>query len=265
MEGVGRQRFYEGTRLLASRGTIPQPGLIMKIISRFPKILTTLLLALTPALYTGCGGETSEETEGPIQNPLLQPRNFTERAPESFVVRLETTKGVIRIQVNRAWAPRGADRVYNLVKAGYYDGVTFHRVIPGFMAEFGISGDPWVNAAWRQAKMQDEPVRKPNLRGTVSFSKSEPDTRTVQLFINSDENRSLDGQGFSPIGEVVEGMEVVEALYSGYGESPTRGGEGVYQAMAIARGDDYLNEEFPLLDRIERAAVEDAIQENPGG
>jgi len=237
----------------------------MKIISRFPKVLSALLLALIPVLSTGCGGETGEETEGPPQNPLLQPRNFTETAPESFVVRLETTKGVIRFQVSREWAPRGADRVYNLVKAGYYDGVTFHRVIPGFMAEFGINGDPWVNAAWRQARMPDEPVRKPNLRGTVSFSKSEPDTRTVQLFINSDENRSLDGQGFSPIGEVVEGMEVVEALYSGYGESPTRGGEGVYQAMAIARGDDYLNEEFPLLDRIERAAVEDAIQENPGG
>jgi len=104
--------------------------------------------------------------------------------------------------------------------------------------------------------MQDEPVRKPNIRGRVSFSKSEPDTRTVQLFINTDENRNLDGQGFSPFGEVVEGMEVVDALYSGYGESPTRGGEGVYQAMAIARGDEYLNEEFPLLDRIERALIE---------
>ncbi|MFH1766287.1 MAG: peptidylprolyl isomerase, partial [Gemmatimonadota bacterium] len=117
-------------------------------------------------------------------------------------------------------------------------------------------GDPWVNAAWRQATMPDEPLRKPNTRGRVSYSKSEPDTRTVQVFINTDENRSLDGQGFSPFGEVVEGMDVVDALYSGYGESPTRGGEGVYQAMAIARGDEYLNEEFPLLDRIERAVVE---------
>ena len=167
---------------------------------------------------------------------------------------------LIRIQVVREWAPLGADRFYNLVKAGYYDGVTFHRVIEGFMAEFGINGDPWVNAAWRQATMRDEPVRKPNERGRVSFSKSEPNTRTVQVFINTDDNRSLDGQGFSPFGEVVEGMDVVELLYSGYGESPTRGGTGVYPAMAIARGDEYLNEEFPLLDRIRRG-----ILENPGG
>jgi len=207
-------------------------------------------------MLTGCGGDAAEEAEGPPANPLLQPRSFAETAPEVFVARFETTKGVIRIQVTRAWSPLGADRFYNLVKAGYYDGITFHRVMDGFMAEFGIHGDPWVNAAWRQATMQDEPVRKPNERGRVSYSKSEPNTRTVQVFINTDENRSLDGQGFSPFGEVVEGMEVVDALYSGYGESPTRGGEGVYAAMAIARGDEYLNEEFPLLDRIERAVLE---------
>jgi cyclophilin family peptidyl-prolyl cis-trans isomerase len=219
-----------------------------------------LLVGLGLPMLGGCGPDAAEEAEGPPPNPLLQPRNFTLTAPETFVARLETTKGVVRILVTREWAPRGADRFYNLVKAGYYDGVTFHRVIEGFMAEFGIHGDPWVNAAWRQATMQDEPLRKPNSRGRASFSKSGPDTRTVQAFINTDENRNLDSQGFSPFGEVVEGMEVVEALYSGYGESPTRGGEGVYQAMAIARGDEYLNEEFPLLDRIERAMIE-----SPGG
>ena len=196
-----------------------------------------------------------EETEGPPPNPLLQPRQFTETAPETFRARLETTKGAVLIEVTREWSPLGADRFYNLVLAGYYDGVTFHRVMPGFMAEFGIHPDPWVNAAWRQALMEDEPVRKPNTRGRVSFSKSGPNTRTVQVFINTDENRNLDGQGFSPFGEVVEGMDVVEALYSDYGESPTRGGEGVYQAMAIAKGDEYLKADFPLLDRIERAVV----------
>jgi len=244
--------------VLAHEGRISHPSLMMKKNSRFPRVALVLFLAMAPLFSTGCGGEVAEDAEGPPADPLLQPRNFTETAPETFVARLETTKGVIRIQVNREWAPRGADRFYNLVKAGYYDGVTFHRVIEGFMAEFGIHGDPWVNAAWRQATMLDEPVRKPNERGRVSYSKSEPDTRTVQVFINTDENRNLDGQGFSPFGEVVEGMEVVDALYSGYGESPTRGGEGVYAAMAIARGDEYLNEEFPLLDRIERAVVEPA-------
>jgi cyclophilin family peptidyl-prolyl cis-trans isomerase len=210
---------------------------------------------LIPALL-GCGGDAAEEAEGPAPNPLIQPENFSATAPETFVARFETTKGVIRIRVTREWAPLGADRFYNLVKGGYYDGVTFHRVMEGFMAEFGIHGDPWVNAYWRQATMDDEPVRKPNVRGTVSFSKNQPNTRTVQVFINTDENRNLDGQGFSPFGEVIEGLDVVDGLYSGYGDSPTRGGEGVYPAMAIAKGDEYLNAEFPLLDRIERAVVE---------
>jgi len=222
--------------------------------SRLPGLARALPL-LGLLLTAGCGGDPGEE-EGPPANPLLQPRNFTETAPDTFVARLETTKGVIRIRVHRDWAPLGADRFYNLVRAGYYDGVTFHRVIDGFMAEFGIHGDPWVNAAWRQATMEDEPVRKPNNRGMVSYSKSEPHTRTVQVFINTDDNPSLNGQGFSPFGEVIEGMEVADSLYSGYGESPTRGGEGVYPAMAIAKGNEYLSQDFPLLDRIERAVVE---------
>jgi cyclophilin family peptidyl-prolyl cis-trans isomerase len=200
--------------------------------------------------------QAAEEEAGPPPNPLLQPGNFQEEAPPTYVVRFETTKGLVRIQVTREWSPLGADRFFNLVKAGYYDGVTFHRVIPGFMAEFGINGDPWVNAAWRQATMRDEPVRKPNERGRVSFSKNEPNTRTVQVFINTDDNANLNGQGFSPFGEVIEGMDVVDGLYSDYGESPTRGGTGVYQAMAIAKGDEYLDAEFPLLDRIERATIE---------
>jgi cyclophilin family peptidyl-prolyl cis-trans isomerase len=222
--------------------------------TRIP-IRATAFAAVLLALF-GCGTESREEPQGPPPNPLLQPANFTETAPDTFTARLETTKGTVRIRVYRDWAPRGADRFFNLVKAGYYDGVTFHRVIPGFMAEFGIHGDPWVNAAWRQAKLQDEPVRKPNDRGRVSFSKSEPNTRTVQIFINTDDNASLNGQGFAPFGEVIEGMEVVDQLYAGYGESPTRGGQGVYQAMAIARGDEYLEAEFPLLDRIQEAVIE---------
>jgi peptidyl-prolyl cis-trans isomerase A (cyclophilin A) len=182
-----------------------------------------------------------------------------ETAPETYQVRLETTKGDIRIMVTREWAPLAADRFYNLVKAGYYDGIAFHRVLKGFIAEFGIHGDPWVNAAWRQALMADEPVRQSNTRGRVTFSKNTPNSRTVQVFINLKDNRSLDGQGFSPFGEVTQGMDVVEALYAEYGDGPPRG-EGVYQAMAIARGDEYLNEGFPLLDRISSATIVE-----PGG
>jgi len=221
--------------------------------SRVPNILLFCILA--SGLLSACGAEAPDEgASGPPPNPLLQPRSFTERAPALYQVRLETTKGEVVLQVTRQWAPRGADRFYNLVKAGFFDGMAFHRVLDDFVAEWGIHGDPWVNAAWRQALMADEPVRQPNTRGRLVFSKNTPNSRTVQLFINLKYNRSLDGQGYSPIGEVLAGMDVVDSLYSGYGDGPPRG-EGVYQAMAIARGDEYLNEEFPLLDRIERAVL----------
>ena len=211
-------------------------------------------LVLPLLLVVGCGRDAPEEAAGPPPNPLLQPRSFTETAPESYQVRLMTTKGSILIAVTREWAPLAADRFYNLVKAGYYDGMAIHRVLPNFVTEFGIHGDPWVNAAWRQALMADEPVRQSNTRGRVTFSKNTPNSRTVQLFINMKDNRSLDGEGFSPFGEVLEGMEVAESFYAEYGDGPPRG-EGVYQAMAIAKGDEYFNEEFPLLDRIESAEL----------
>lgn len=213
-----------------------------------------LLLGAGLALF-GCGGEPpGGESAGSRPNPLLQPRSFAETAPEDFQVHFETTQGEILIRIHRGWAPRGADRFYNLVKAGYYDGVTFHRVVEGFVAEFGIHPDPWVNAAWRQAILQDDPVMTSNTRGRVTFSKSGPNSRTVQVFINTDDNPNLDARGFSPFGDVVEGMEVVDALYAGYGEGPPRG-DGVYQAMAIAKGEEYLSTEFPLLDRIVKAEV----------
>jgi len=227
---------------------------IIQTFARFPRSLPGALTLPAVLFLAACGGEASEEEVGPPPNPLLQPRDFTETAPGTYQVRLETAKGEIRIVVTRDWAPLAADRFYNLINAGYYDGVAFHRVLSGFIAEFGIHGDPWVNAAWRQALMADEPVRQSNTRGRVSFSKNTPNSRTVQVFINLKDNVSLDEQGFSPFGEVAEGMEVVEALYAEYGDGPPRG-EGVYQAMAIARGDGYLNEEFPLLDRIERARI----------
>jgi peptidyl-prolyl cis-trans isomerase A (cyclophilin A) len=228
----------------------------MKIFHSLARCFVVPGALLLPAVFLlgGCGGEVPEEDAGPPSDPLLQPRSFNDTAPDRYQVLLETTKGDIRIVVTREWAPLAADRFYNLVKAGYYDGIAFHRVLSGFIAEFGIHGDPWVNAAWRQALMVDEPVRQSNTRGRVTFSKNTPNSRTVQVFINLKDNGSLDEQSFSPFGEVAEGMEVAEALYAEYGDGPPRG-EGVYQAMAIARGDEYLNEEFPLLDRIERAVI----------
>lgn len=212
------------------------------------------LLALTVAwAVTGCAGEPDEAAARVEANPLLQPANFQEPAPERFRVAFETTAGSFVIEAHREWAPRGAARFYNLVRAGYYDGVPFHRVIEGFVVDFGIHPDPWVNAAWRQARMQDDPVTRSNLRGYVTFSKGGPHTRTVQIFVNLVDNTALDDDGFAPFGQVVEGMETVDALYSGYGDGPPRG-DGVYQAMAIAKGDEYFAD-FPELDRIIRAEV----------
>jgi peptidyl-prolyl cis-trans isomerase A (cyclophilin A) len=213
-----------------------------------------LILALAVGSATGCGGEPAEEDTGPPPNPLLQPRSFNEQAPEEFRVRLETTKGPVVIQAYRAWAPLGADRFYNLAKAGFYDGMKIHRVLEGFTAEFGIHGDPWVNAAWRQAILVDDPVVESNTRGRVTFSKGGPNSRTVQVFINTDDNSELDERGFSPFGEVIEGMEAVDAFYAEYGDGPPRG-DGVYQAMAIAKGDEYFDAEFPLLDVILEASI----------
>lgn len=211
-------------------------------------------LALICALgIIGCASDAVPDDDAAPTNPLLQPADFTETAPADFLVEFETTAGSFRVEVHREWAPLGADRIYNLVRAGFYDGVPFHRVLEGFVADFGIHPDPWVNAAWRQALLRDDPVVQSNLRGRVSFSKGGPDRRTVQIFVNLRDNTELDEEGFAPFGEVVQGLDTVESLYSAYGDGPPRG-EGVYQAMAIARGDEYFAE-FPELDRIVSARV----------
>src|SRR5207244_6499652 len=138
----------------------------------------------------------------------------------------ETSAGDFVIAVRRDWAPHGADRFYNLVKSGYYDGVRFFRVIPGFMAQFGIHGDPQVSATWRERSIPDDPVRQSNARGMVTFATAGPNTRTTQVFINYRDNAGLDGQGFAPFGQVVEGMEVVDRLFAGYRSEERRVGKG---------------------------------------
>jgi peptidyl-prolyl cis-trans isomerase A (cyclophilin A) len=157
--------------------------------------------------------------------------------------------------VHRAWAPHGADRFYNLVRAGYYDGVRFFRVLPGFMAQFGIHGDPVVSAAWRDQRIPDDPVRRTNVRGMVSFATAGPGTRTTQVFINFANNDRLDAMGFSPFGQVVEGMEVVDQLYADYGEGQPRG-RGPDQGRMQAEGNAYLARQFPKLDTVKSARIE---------
>lgn len=232
-----------------------------------PPLALLLLLALGSA---GCGdggeGETGEEAgEGETAaNPLLDPRSpeMNRTAPDTFRARFETTEGDFVIEAYREWAPRGADRFYNLVRSGYYDGNRFFRVIDGFMAQFGLHGNPEVNAAWRKGAIRDDPVRASNTRGTVSYAMAGPDTRTTQVFINYADNSRLDDMGFAPLGRVVEGMDVVDRLHSGYGEGAPRG-SGPAQRRIHEEGNEYLEREFPELDAIERATIVSEPGEGP--
>lgn len=215
--------------------------------------LATLLASLVA--MTVCGGEPEGSEAVAMPNPLLRPSRFTETAPASYRVRLETSEGDVVIEVHRDWAPLGADRFYNLVRGGFYDDARVYRVVDGFMAQFGLNGDPYVNQAWKTQYLVDDPVAQSNTRGRVAFAKGGVHTRTTELFISYKDNSALDAEGFAPIGEVVEGMDVVDSFHSAYGDGPPRG-EGPYQAMAQARGNDYLDAEFPELTRIVRASLE---------
>ncbi len=213
----------------------------------------------------GSSDETSDDN-GPEAQPdpkkkphpaLFDPSKTDETAPDTFRVRMNTTKGSFVIEAHREWAPHGVDRFYNLVNIGYFDDVAFFRVIEGFMAQFGIHGNPKVNKAWRNATIPDDPVEKSNRRGYVTFAQtSAPNSRSTQLFINYADNSRLDRQGFAPIGKVVEGMDVVDDLYAGYGEGAPRG-NGPNQKKIRNRGNQYLNEQFLKLDYIEQAELID--------
>lgn len=190
----------------------------------------------------------------PDMETLKDPSKATTKAPDVFDVKFATTKGDFTVEVHRDWAPLGADRFYNLVKAGFFTDVAFFRVISGFMAQFGINGDPAVAAAWRPARIQDDPVRESNERGYVSYAMAGPNTRTTQLFINFGNNSQLDGMGFSPFGKVVDGMSVVDSLYSGYGEGAPSG-NGPEQGRIQMQGNAYLKADFPKLDYIKSASL----------
>jgi peptidyl-prolyl cis-trans isomerase A (cyclophilin A) len=179
----------------------------------------------------------------------------SEKAPAEFKVKFVTSKGDVVLKITRDWSPNGADRFYNLVKCGYYDDVRFFRVISGFMAQFGIHGDPKVSAKWSEAKIEDDSVKVSNTRGRITYAKTGlPNSRSTQLFINYKDNSRLDKQGFSPFGEVVEGMEVVDKLYSGYGEGAPSG-RGPSQGRIVAEGNAYLNKDFKDLDFIKTAQI----------
>lgn len=189
-------------------------------------------------------------------NPkLLNPSLWTKQAPPSFKAKFTTTKGDIVIEAHRDWSPRGVDRFYNLVRSGFFTNVSFYRVVPNFVVQFGASPDPKVEAAWNNARIKDDPVKQSNKKYSLTFAMGGPNTRTTEFFINLRDNGMLDGMGFSPIGEVIEGKEAVDQIYSGYGDMAEQGGRGPSQARVQAEGKAYLDKNFPNLDSIKVAAI----------
>ena len=203
---------------------------------------------------------TSETAAKPTSQPaaarpsLLKPSSLNEQAPASFKAKFTTTKGDFVVEVRRSWSPLGADRFYNLVKNHFYDGAAFFRVLPGFVAQFGLSANPEISRVWASATFKDDPVTQSNLEGYLTFATAGPHTRTTQVFINLGDNQNLDRMGFSPFGKVVEGMNVVRKFYSGYGEGAPSG-KGPDQSRLTNEGKAYLDKSFPLMDSIKTAVI----------
>jgi peptidyl-prolyl cis-trans isomerase A (cyclophilin A) len=226
------------------------------------KQFLTILFVCGAAFAQTKSTTTAKSTTAVKKSPtpprdLLDPSTLKAIAPTTFKVKFTTTQGDILIQVTRAWAPIGADRFYNLVRGKFFDGCAFFRVIPGFMAQFGISPNPKVTAAWSNQNLKDEPVKESNKRGFVTFAKtSMPNTRTTQMFINYGDNSRLDADGFAPFGEVIEGMDVADKFYSGYGGDTDQG--------ALSQlGKPWIDKNMPKVDSIKTAVVVPAVPPAP--
>jgi peptidyl-prolyl cis-trans isomerase A (cyclophilin A) len=179
---------------------------------------------------------------------LLDPSKASQKAPDVYKAKFTTTKGDFIVEVHRDWSPSGADRFYNLVRMGFFDDVRFFRNVPGFMVQFGLSGDPAVNRKWLNANIPDDPVRQSNKKGFVTFAQTgAPNTRDTQVFVNFGDNSRLDDK-FAPFGQVVQGMDVVDSFFNGYGESPNQG------AIQM-QGNAYLDVRFPKLDGVKHAEI----------
>ena len=216
----------------------------------FVIVLGAALILVAASLVMGQAGTNAA---------LKTPSALKEMAPATFHVDFDTSAGMFVIEVHRDWAPNGVDRFYNLVKNGYFDNIRFFRVIPNFMVQFGISGDPALNTVWREARIPRDPVKQSNTRGFITYAMqggpSGPDSRTTQMFISFGDNSFLDGQGFAPFGKVSKGMDVVDKIYSAYGEGAPQG-KGPEQGRFQAEGNAYLAKDFPKLDYIKKATIE---------
>ena len=203
-------------------------------------LLAVVVAAAVLATVAAAGGKPS----------LLHPSTITGKAPATFHVRFTTTKGTFLVAVHRAWAPRGADRFYDLVRYRFYDGQRLFRVVPGFVVQWGISANAKIAQAWANANIRDDRVRHTNARGTIVFADAGPNTRSTQLFVNLADNRGLDTQGFAPFGVVTSGFATLKHLYHGYGNAPSND-----QAQLTQQGDAFVRKHFPKLDRILRARI----------
>ena len=215
-----------------------------------PAAAPATVTATAAAPVTAATTAAAAAPAGSFDNPAA----LTATAPDTFKAQFVTTKGNFTVEVTRALSPNGADRFYNLVRSGFFSDVAFFRVIPGFMCQFGIHGDPAVAAKWREANIPDDAVKGSNTRGAITFATAGPGTRTTQLFINFGDNVGLDSQGFSPFGKVTDGMDVVDKINSEYGEGAPNG-RGPDQGRIQAEGNTYLKTDFPNLDYIKSASV----------
>lgn len=206
-------------------------------------------IGLVATLLANCAGDP--------RRFLLEPDNpvWTEQAPDSFDIEIETTKGTFVMRTWREWAPIGADRLYQLARHGFYDDTRFSRIRAGFIAQFGVPGDPAIGAVWRSRSIRDDPVNASNIQGTYAFAMTGPHTRTTQIYINYSDNSRLDADGFAPLGRVISGMDIVESLYAGYDESSGGGMRGGQQGPLFEGGNDYVDREYPNLDHLIRARV----------
>ena len=222
--------------------------------SIIPIVVAAQTPAQTPAKKPAAAPNAPAAKATSFDPALLQPATLRAKAPAEYDVKFVTTAGDFTVKVTRAWAPNGADRFYNLVQHHFYDGAAFFRVLPGFMAQFGLSAYPEVSKVWETATIKDDPIVQSNHRGFVSFATAGPNTRTTQVFINYGNNEALDRSGFSVFAVVSDGMEVVDKLYNGYGEGAPDG-HGPAQDLIGSRGRAYLEKSFPKLDSIRSATL----------
>jgi cyclophilin family peptidyl-prolyl cis-trans isomerase len=217
------------------------------------RLVFTVLVAVSACASRASVATPATDRRSVLMNP--DDAEWRRPAPSISHLRFETTKGVFVLELVRANGPIGADRLYNLARLGYYDDTRFHRVNASYIAQFGLSGDSAVNAVWRERFMPDDPPRSTNRRGTFAFSMKGPNTRSTQIYINLGDNSRNDGEPFTVLGTVVEGMNVVDSLYSGYGENSGSGVRQGRQGPLANGGNAYVDREFPLLDRIRRVTV----------